>query len=85
MTTYKRRPRMGKTQRKGGNLGTIINQAATPGLLLLAQQNYKRKGNKSRKNSTNLMGGFNLSNLSNMARSMSFSGGRNRKRRSRKH
>ena len=63
MTTHKRRPRTGKTNRKGGNLGTIINQAATPGLLLLAQQNYKRKGSKSRKNSTNLMGGFNLSNL----------------------
>jgi ABC-type lipopolysaccharide export system ATPase subunit len=85
MHTRKHRHRASKTNRKGGNLNTIINQAITPGLLLLAQQTYNKKGSKSRKNSTNLMGGFNLNNLTNMARSMSFSGGRKRRRRSRKH
>jgi hypothetical protein len=38
-----------RRKRRGGSFGAILNQAATPFLLLGAQQTFKRRGSKSRK------------------------------------
>ena len=38
-----------RRKKRGGSFGAILNQAATPFLLLGAQQTYKRRGSMSRK------------------------------------
>ncbi len=46
------RSRSNSRTRRGGNFGTILNQAVVPFSLLALQQTYRRKGKKSSKKST---------------------------------